>query len=234
MIFILSIATFAAAFIGGLFALRFKDKLHLILGFSAGSLIGVVLFDLVPEAIELSQDIDKVMLLVTLGFSLYLILDRTMVLHFDGDEEGHSHRGRFGAGGVLLHSFLDGAALGVALQVSTLATIAVAIAVLTHRFSDGINTVSLLLKGGSGRSEAVRWLLGVSISPVLGIGASFFFSLPESILGVLLSLFAGFFLYIGVGELLPESHHRHPTYLTTLSTILGILVLFVVVRVAGL
>ncbi len=228
---LLGVVTFASAFIGGLFALRFKDKLHLILGFSAGTLIGVVLFDLIPEAIEISASVNGTLILVALGFAIYLILDRVLVLHFDSDED-HSHRGVFGAGSILFHSFLDGVALGVALQVSALATTAVAIAVLTHRFSDGINTVSLLLKGGSDRNTALLWLFGVSISPVLGMGLSFIITLPESILGKLLALFAGFFLYIGASELLPESHHRHPAVWTTVATIFGLCVIYLVVTIA--
>jgi zinc transporter ZupT len=54
MQFIISIATFVFTFLGGLFALRFKDKLHLILGFSAGAVIGVAFFDLIPEALTLA------------------------------------------------------------------------------------------------------------------------------------------------------------------------------------
>ncbi len=53
MIFFIALATAAATLLGGLFALRFRDKLHLILGFSAGALIGVAFFDLLPEAINL-------------------------------------------------------------------------------------------------------------------------------------------------------------------------------------
>ena len=37
-------------YLAGAFALRFKDRLHLIMGFSAGALIAVAFFDLLPEA----------------------------------------------------------------------------------------------------------------------------------------------------------------------------------------
>jgi ZIP family zinc transporter len=54
MIILISIAAFIFTILGGLFALKFKDKLHLILGFSAGAVIGVAFFDLLPESIELA------------------------------------------------------------------------------------------------------------------------------------------------------------------------------------
>jgi zinc transporter ZupT len=49
------VAALVATLLGGLFALRFKDKLHLILGFSAGAVIAVAFFDLLPEAIALAN-----------------------------------------------------------------------------------------------------------------------------------------------------------------------------------
>ena len=50
---IISILAFASTLLGGLFAIHFKDRLHLILGFSAGLVIGVAFLDLIPEEIEL-------------------------------------------------------------------------------------------------------------------------------------------------------------------------------------
>jgi len=52
MILVIAIGAFVSTMLGGLFALKFQDKLHLILGFSAGSVIGVAFFDLLPEALE--------------------------------------------------------------------------------------------------------------------------------------------------------------------------------------
>ncbi len=235
MIFIISVATFVSAFLGGLFALQFKDKLHLILGFAAGAIIGAVFFDILPEAIELGQDsigLDSIMAITALGFITYFLLDRFLVLHTHTEDGEESHKGALGAGGVLIHSFLDGAAVGLAFQVSLEASAIIAIAVITHRFSDGINTVSLILRDGGKRSRALAWLLAVSLSPVLGIVSSFAMPLPERALAPLLSVFAGFFLYIGASDLLPESHHRHSTTLTTLSTVLGFLVLYIVTEIA--
>jgi len=236
VIFIISFATFLSALLGGLFALQFKDKLHLILGFAAGAIIGVAFFDILPEAIGLGESylsVSTLTAIAALGFVIYLLLDRLLVLHIhlDGEGEG-THKGVLGAGSILLHSFLDGAAVGLAFQVSLEASAIIAVAVITHRFSDGINTVSIILKNGGDRKRALRWLAAVSISPVLGVLSSFALPLPESALAPLLAIFAGFFLYIGASDLLPESHHRHPRALTTLSTIFGMAALYAVVQIA--
>jgi ZIP family zinc transporter len=109
----------------------------------------------------------------------------------------------------------------------------VAVAVLTHDFSDGINTVNLILKNGGTRLQAIKWLVIDSLAPVLGMVATLFFTVPQDILGLLLALFAGFFLYIGASDLIPESHHAHPNRITTAMTAFGIAVMYVVIRLAG-
>lgn len=109
-----------------------------------------------------------------------------------------------------------------------------AIAVLVHDFSDGINTVSLILKNAGSRQSALRWLLLDALAPVLGVASTLFFTVPENTLGVALALFAGFFLYIGASDLLPESHHRHPQVLTTIMTLLGLVVLYGAIQLAGI
>ncbi len=237
MLITISIAALISTLLGGLFALKFKDKLHLVLGFSAGAVIAVAFFDLIPEAIELagsSHDISFITSMTALGFVIYMILDRTIFLHSHDEHDGATVRGKMGAGSLSIHSFLDGIAIGLAFQVSAAVGAIVAIAVLVHDFSDGINTVSMILKNGGKRKQAFQWLVLDACAPVLGIISTLFFSLKESSLGILLALFAGFFLYIGASDLLPESHHNHPTIWTTVSTILGVAVLYTAISIAGI
>ena len=238
MLIAISILALISTLLGGLFALKFKDKLHLVLGFSAGAVVAVAFFDLIPEAIELagsSHDISFITSMTALGFVIYMILDRSIFLHtHDDHNEGATARGKIGAGSLSIHSFLDGIAIGLAFQVSTAVGAIVAIAVLVHDFSDGINTVSMILKNGGKRKQAFQWLVLDACAPVLGIISTLFFSLKEGSLGILLALFAGFFLYIGASDLLPESHHSHPTIWTTVSTILGVVVLYTAISVAGI
>ena len=51
----IAVAAFVSTLAGGLLALGLRDKLHLILGFSAGAVIGVAFFDLLPEAIDTAR-----------------------------------------------------------------------------------------------------------------------------------------------------------------------------------
>ena len=256
MLIILALAAFAATFLGGFFAIKSKDKLHLILGFSAGAVIAVAFFDLIPEALELGKSyfaLGTITSFTALGFVIFMLLDRFVIFHShasEGEEhDGHDHspaksaehfqagkhknRGKLGASSLSIHSFLDGVAIGLAFQISAAVGAIVAVAVLVHDFSDGINTVNLVLKNGGTKRDAFKWLWVDALAPVLGIFSTLFFSLPEQWLAVMLAVFAGFFLYIGASDLLPESHHAHPTLWTSIATVLGVAVLYTAIKLAG-
>jgi len=224
-------AAFSSTLAGGLLALKLRDRLHLILGFSAGAVIGVAFFDLLPEAISNGvpyHTASALMSVAAAGFLIYLLLDRLLWLHGDP-----VRRGAFTAAVLCVHSLLDGIAIGVAFQTSHAVGVIVAIAVLTHDFSDGINTMNVVLKNQGKRATALRWLLLDAVAPVIGIVSTFAFALPTSSFGVALALFSGFFLYIGASDLIPESYHAHPKFLTTAMTLLGTGVLYVAINLIG-
>jgi ZIP family zinc transporter len=233
VIILICIITFFSTLAGGLFALRFKDKLHLILGFSAGAVIGVVFFDLFPEALSMGTNhygADKITFIVALGFLSYMILDRLAVLHSHEHENPSGIKSQLGAGSLSVHSFLDGIAIGWAFQISTTIGIAIAIAVVAHDFSDGINTVSVVLKDKNNSRAAFKWLVVDAIAPVIGVITAFFLKLPESSFAIVLAVFSGFFLYIGASDLLPESQSQYPKLWTTIMTIAGASILYVVTK----
>jgi zinc transporter ZupT len=238
---ILGSAAFVATLLGGGFALRYRDQLHLILGFSSGAVLGVALFDLLPEAIDLTSpgySTRTVTLLIAFGFFAFMLLSRVLLLHPESQEEdeehGHVHgAGALGAASLSLHSFLDGVGIGLAFKVSPAVGVVVAAAVLAHDFSDGINTVTMILRNRGRGILAFRWLLADAIAPILGVAATFFFTLSDVKLGLLLAVFCGFFIYLGASDLLPESHHRHPKLLTGVMNIAGAATIWMIVRFAA-
>ncbi|MGA2778771.1 MAG: chalcone isomerase family protein [Steroidobacteraceae bacterium] len=227
----IAFAAFISTMMGGMLALKLRDRLHLILGFSAGAVIGVAFFDLLPEALELSEHSSASSTIVSwtaFGFLLYLVTDRVLQFHVGAPvRDAHTvKRGFFGAAILCIHSFLDGVAIGLGFQASHAVGMVVAIAVLTHDFSDGINTMNIVTKNSGARRQALFWLLIDAIAPVAGVAATLLFTLPSSQFGVVLALFAGFFLYIGASDLIPESYHAHPKFLTTAMTLAGAAVLY--------
>jgi zinc transporter ZupT len=191
----------------------------------------LVVIALLPESLALGSRFHatgSLLSLTALGFLAYLVLDRILLFHADT-----LPRSTVGAAVLCVHSLLDGLAIGLAFQASRNVGFIVAIAVLTHDFSDGINTMNIVLKSRADRSRALRWLLLDAFAPVAGIAATALFHLRIDGLGVVLALFAGFFLYIGASDLIPESYHAHPKLLTTVMTLAGAAVLYVAVRLIG-
>jgi len=230
-----------STFLGGALSLVLRDRLHLILGFTAGAVVGVALFDLLPEAYRLAQSNGVVRLASLLsgcGFLFYLLLDRLSVFaakrsEATGHPGKHGFRGLLGVSSLVMHSICDGIAIGFAFQISAGIGTVVAAAVIAHDFSDGINTTNVVLKNGGTRKQAASWLAADAIAPAVGIGSTYLVRLPEQAFALVLAVFAGFFLYLGASDLVPESHHAHPKGLTTIATLLGCLLIYVTVSIAG-
>jgi len=240
MAILLGFAAFIATLLGGWFAMRKRDALHLILGFSAGAVIGVAFFDLMPEAFELGLTrfpSSTITLIIATGFLLFMFLSRVFLLHPHAIDDHHHHHhpsavGWLGAGSLSIHSILDGIGIGLAFQVSPAVGAVVAAAVLAHDFSDGINTVSYILNHEGDNREAFGWLVVDAAAPIVGVLSTKFFSIPGPELGLFLALFCGFFLYIGASDLLPESQHDHPKVTTSVMTLLGAAVIYVAIQLA--
>lgn len=238
MVILFAILTFISTFLGGLVGFRYRDKLHLILGFTAGVLLGVVAFDIFPEIMnlvgELKTDPMRPMIALVIGFLVFHILEKTLLIHHSHEEEYSKHKhpavGVASALALSGHSFLDGVGIGLGFQVSNALGIVVAFAVIAHDFSDGLNTVSLALVHKNTSRKAFT-LLGIdAIAPVLGVISTKFFSIPQSSLLLYLGFFAGFLLYIGASDILPEAHSEHSTYKTILMTIFGTVLIFILTR----
>lgn len=238
MLIVFALLTFISTLLGGLVGLRLKDRLHLILGFTAGVLLGLIFFDLLPEIYNLTQeleaDITTPMIAIVGGFLVLHILEKVLLIHHSHEEDYREHKhpsvGVLSALALAGHSFLDGFGIGLGFQISSLTGIFVAVAVISHDFSDGLNTVSLLLVNKNSPKRAFRFLLIDAVAPVLGALSTLFFTLPANFLLLYLGFFAGFLLYIGAADILPEAHSRHSSKLTICMTILGTLFIFGVTR----
>jgi zinc transporter ZupT len=223
LILAIALGAFAATMTGGLMALKLAGKLPLVMGFSAGAVIGVAFFDLAPEALESGAGLYEprtLLAVAALGFFFYVVLDRLVARH-DCEGQANPARGMLGAASFSAHSVLDGFAMGLAFQASREIGLVVAAAVLAHDFADGLNTVNVVTKNGGTRGFALRWLAMDAIAPVIGASLSLLIAPGAGVLSLLLALFCGFFLNIGASGLLPESHRAFPRPSTTFATLLG-------------
>ncbi len=238
----LAALTVGATTLGGITALKSKDRFHLVLGLSAGLLLGLVSFDLFPEIFNNNElmigAIPAVYLAFVVGFLILHFSEQFSGSHEPADsdyEHEHSHYGNIvgslGAFAMAVHVFLDGVALAVAFKVSDKLGFAVFIALLVHAFSDGLNTVALLVKSGQWSRSAIG-LLGVdAVARIGGATLGSYIAISEPWVAIYLSLFAGFIIYIATSHILPEAHSRHSSRYTMGATLLGVVIMWLVVSI---
>jgi ZIP family zinc transporter len=226
--------TVVSTLLGGVVALRLRRELTTVIALTGGVVVGVALFDVLPEAIDTVKNSGRVTELVGAGFLLFFLAERLLVLHHRDEPEqarAHAQVGVLGAAGLSLHSLIDGLGIGLAFGLDMTTGMLVFLAVLSHDFADGMNTVSFILSQSDDRRKALTWLRIDAIAPLVGaiIGASL--SVSEYALGHLLALYAGFFLFMGATDLLPEAH-QHPSRLRVALTGFGFVAIFAVATIA--
>ena len=238
IVILLSAVTFVSTLLGGLFAVKFKNKLHLIMGFTAGVLLGVVAFDIFPEIINQVNKNNfnpiEPMIALVIGFLLFHIFEKVIVIHHahETDYADHKHPqvGMLSALALAGHSFMDGVGIGLGFQVNAAVGILVAIAVISHDFTDGMNTITLMLANHNSSNKSKAFLLLDAFAPILGALSTLFFTVRAYFLVLYLGFFAGFLLYIGVSDILPEAHSKHSSFKLIGLTVLGTLLIFVITR----
>ncbi|MFD3509075.1 ZIP family metal transporter [Nocardia sp. NPDC058666] len=238
MAILLSLVSMLSTLFGGFVAMRIGDRKHLVLGLAAGVMLGVVAFDLIPEALEQSDGqfhgIPVVLIAAVIGFLSLHIIERAVAIHKGHEHEFGSHKhgfesvGLLAAGGLIFHSTLDGFGIGLGYQAGAAVGMSVAIAVICHDFADGFNTFTIPTVYGNARKRALILLAMDAIAPVVGAVLGTIIHVPENWIGLYMGYFAGFLLYLATADILPEAHAGHPSRLTLLCTILGVAAMFVV------
>lgn len=220
----------------GIFSLLFKEKildqiLILLIGFSAGGLIGGAFLHLLPEAIEVSNNITTYTFLI-IGFILFFILERYLLWH-------HCHEGKcdvhpFGYLNLIgdgVHNFIDGLVIGSSFVVDIRFGIVTTIVVILHEIPQEIGDFGVLIYSGFNNYRALFYNFLSGVSAIFGSLIGFYFtSLLGKFSSMILAFTAGGFIYIASCDLIPEIHRQSSTKKAALSMaffILGILFMFI-------
>ncbi len=225
--------------LGGFVALRSRDRLHLVLGFAAGVMLGLVAFDLLPELFELSDTmflgVPTVMVAFAAGFLTLHCVERSVAMH-------GAHEGEYGA-----HDHHN-PSVGFA---SALALVG-ALVPRRRRHRAGVpgQRHGRVRRGAGGHRARLRRRPQHRHDPAhprqlaaaaavdargrrRGAGgraiSTLFFSVSDDLLALYLGGFAGFLLYLATADILPEAHARHPSRLTLVSTLGGVGLMWFVV-----
>ena len=212
---------------------RLREKASLyVVPFGAGALLAVAFLSLLPEAVE-SGDIHDVATATLIGFIIFFLIERLTSGWFH-QHHGHQHvpvgatRNGLVIIGDILHNAIDGAAIGAAFLVSPAAGIATSIAVAAHEVPQEIGDMGILLSNGMRPKRALLInLLSATVTIVVAAAIFLFGSENLAVVPLLLSLAAGFFIYIAASDIIPDIHEKpHKEANTqTIMLLLGVLTL---------
>jgi Predicted divalent heavy-metal cations transporter len=226
--------------IGGFAAIRLRHRLHPFMALAGGILVGTALADLLPEASNLLGGRDGMLaagIAAVVGFLAFSSVEALVhrqswehghephqdvdVEHQHPEDAAHSSYGWLAPSGLIVHSTLDGLAIGLGFAAGSDVGLIVLVAVLAHDFADGMNVVTLALAGGSGMRLARLLLALDALAPPFGVLLSKLIAVGPTALGLMLGGFAGVFLSVGAGHLLPEAQHQRPGQAPTLMVLAG-------------
>jgi zinc transporter ZupT len=230
--------TCAVTYGGGLLALRLQAYRAFALAFAAGALVATALIDVIPDSLELlsrsgsSLHTQHLMIACAFGFLGFYLFEQTV--HGKGHHHHHhepvapeiSEAGLFGAWGMSIHSLLDGVAIGEAFHAGTAVGWIVALAVIMHKFADGVSTVEIVVSVGRGERLARVMLAITAIAPLAGFALQWFVPLPLTALAIVLGWFSGVFLYLGATALIPAAHAASGSRWLPVATLAGVALVY--------
>jgi len=218
----------------GLWLTTAGRRTRLVVPFSAGVLLGVVLFGLLPELVEeIGWRITA--LFFAGGYGLLFLINRFVAPVCPTCAHDHDHRScdavlhGFAApliGAIMLHAFFDGWSVA-AMQLSSQRGIrlAVAMAVALHKIPEGMALGAMARASVSSRSSAVFWsVLAESMTLVGGIcGLAIAPQLGAAWITYPLALAAGWLFYLGAHAVHEEWKRRGPVpaFMTALTGAAG-------------
>ncbi len=234
-IIILGFLASLSELLGGIIVVQGKKWLsniqEYLLALSAGFLLALVFFELIPESIANVGTLSS--LYILLGFSLLHFFEHTIVGHFHFGEETHTHEivkpfaGISAVSGLAIHAFFDGLSISSAMLFNPSVGILVFIAVLLHKFPEGLTVASITLAAKRPTQHAVFAAAGLAIATLLGIFAVFIFSnINTSLIGMAFAFSAGAATYVGASDLIPEINRSH-NRITPIVVFVGMLLFYV-------
>ena len=238
--FIFGIVTFFSTLFGGLFAIKYSAKFGAISALAAGVLIAVSLFDLLPESLKLAATLsvtaEYIMYSVAAGFIFILVVQRYFsikrIRHGSEWQNVRNTRGGwFGTSAIAVHSFIEGAAIGLSFDLDFRIGIIVAVAIIAHDFCDGVNAVTVMLNSNNSKKASFQMLILVALAPLLGVTSTLFYNIPDRYLVLIIPFLVGIFLFLGASDCLPEAYEKNPPWVTVTFSLIGFIFIFAVVRV---
>lgn len=216
----------------GIYLMRKKQewaikRSHYVNSFAAGLILAIAFFHLIPEAVELSEIAAPV---IFLGFFLFYMMENFLVIHSGSEVHYHpsdpclSHTssvtGVMAFSGLVLHSLIDGIIIGVGFELSTELGLLAAFAVISHEVPEGITSFALINETMPEKASLLSAIVAIA-TPIGALFSLLFIqNLSDDIIGILLGLAAGTFIYVAASDLIPHTHGNQ-NFRTLISFLVG-------------
>jgi len=186
---------------------QLKKIILLLVGFSAGAMMGGAFLHILPEAAE-KLDIKLLGIILIIGFCLFFLIER--ILHWQHCHEGQCDVHTFAYTNLIgdgIHNFVDGLIIVSSFIIDFNLGVATTAAVILHELPQEISDYAVLLYAGFSKKKALFFNFISALLAVLGaIIGYFLFNTAEYLAVYLLPLAAGGFIYIAASDLIPELH----------------------------
>ncbi len=206
--FIVGLSTMGGVYMVKFFSAWTKRNSLYMISFAGGVLVTTAFLELLPEAAVKTSTWAYATLA---GLLMLFVFEHFMAIHECQEEECDIHNiGTVSAMGIGVHSFIDGVVIGTGFQANITVGIITALAVIVHELPEGAFTYGLLIANGEKelKSLIIGWI--VALATPVGTVITFILlrGLGPNILGFMLALSAGTFIYVGTADLLPQIHRR--------------------------
>lgn len=218
--------------LGGILGAIVKTKsnkfLSFILEFAAGLMVAIVCFELIPEAMEVSNML-TVIIGIIIGVLIMIFCDNLVNYKYSKKNVFKMNSliktGIIVGIGLAIHNFPEGLAIGSGFSASTKLGITLAVAIALHDVPEGISMAVPMKNGGMKTYKVILYTFLSGLTT--GVGAFFGIiigTISEQLISICLGFAAGAMLYISAGELIPESHKIYKGRVSYLGNILGFII----------
>lgn len=220
--------------IGGIIGVTFKNTsnkfLSFILSFASGLMMSIICFDLIPEALGISN-LGIIFMGLILGIIAMIGCDIIVQKKFSsqkrfvGDKNTLLKTGIIVSIGLAIHNFPEGLAIGSGFEASMKLGLSLALAIALHDVPEGISMAVPMKNGGMKVSKVIYYVVLSGVTT--GVGAFFgsiIGSISQTIIAICLAFAAGAMLYIVSGELIPESNKLYHGRMTAVGNMVGFLI----------
>jgi len=222
------------------FAIRIS---HFLASFAAGVLLGAAFVDLLPEALEHAEELGSEINIfgwVLAGILSFFLAER--FIHWFHHHSNHSEKAHLEEKksavpliifGDTFHNFIDGVAIAATFMIDIQLGIITTLAVAAHEIPQEIGDFGLLLHRGMSRMKVLQVNVLSALAALVGAILTYFLGASvEGFLPAMLSLAAGFFIYIALSDLIPEIHgedRKDVAFWETVLLLFGVVVIWLAV-----